>query len=332
MRPLRCHALSASLMLLVMLGCARQGGFPTASRDWRNALGMAFVRVPAGEFIMGTSDADLAAALQRYEREGARKVKLAPEQPAHRVRITQPFLMGKHEVTVGQFRRFVEATGHKTDAERGGGPHVYDAERSQDWFKKLGVSWRAPGFPQSDRHPVVCVSWNDAQAFLKWLNAIDAARPAGSSYRLPTEAEWEYAARGPERREFAWGTPWATRRANFADRQSGLMWADDADDGHARTAPVGAYSPAGDTPLGIADMTGNVWEWCLDTFRGDFYGKSPTDDPACAEPRPERVERGGSWAFTRDYCRAAFRFRLKPAESYDTLGFRVVLAPVPGKE
>ncbi len=325
-----CAACFLFLVAILFFGCAQPFPPRGPGQQWANSFGMRFVCVPAGEFRMGSTDEEVEAVLERFAGQGVRKAKLLPEQPAHPVRITRPFLMGKYEVTVGQFRRFVEATGYRTDAERHGGSNVYDAEASQEWFKKKDASWRRPGFAQTEHHPVVCVSWNDAQVFLKWLNQVDETKPVGWAYRLATEAEWEYAARHSSHREYAWGNEWKGRRANFADQRSGLQWADDkADDGHARTAPVGSYSPAGDTPLGIADMTGNVWEWCRDTFAADFYKRSPAKDPVCLEPRPERVERGGSWAFTRDYCRAAFRFRLKPTDSYDNLGFRIVLARTP---
>ncbi len=312
---------------ILLAGCVRPDLPAAPGACWRNGLGMTFVRVPAGEFAMGTTASEAKALLERFAASGLRQERLAPEQPQHGVAITRAFLMGKHEVTIGQFRRFVEATGYTTDAERRGGAHVFDAAGSQDWFKKAGAHWRTPGFPQTDRHPVVCVSWNDAQAFIEWLNEADPAKPKGGHYRLPTEAEWEYAARGSEGLEYAWGDEWDGERANFADARSSVPWADEADDEYSRTAPVGSYSPAGDTPLGIADLTGNVWEWCLDTFAADFYQRSPRSDPVCLEQRPERVERGGSWGFTPDYCRAAFRFHCAPAESYDTLGFRVLLVP-----
>lgn len=293
---------------------------------WENGLGMRFVLVPAGEFVMGSSQEDIEALKARFGAANIRNERVAVEKPRHTVQITRPLLMGKHEVTVAQFRRFVEATGHKTDAERGKGPFVHGGTDS--WEKKPDANWRSPGFQQADDHPVVCVSWNDAQKFIEWMNTTDTKKARSWAYRLPTEAEWEYAARGPERREWAWGSDWDGTRTNFADKQSGLPWGDQkSDDGHARTAPVGSYSPKGDTPLGLADMTGNVWEWCQDWFDPAYYGSSPVKDPVNTKEGNRRVERGGSWAFTPDYCRAAFRFALEPVESYDTLGFRVVLAP-----
>ena len=317
-----------SALLCAFCGCARTlpPGIEHSGDVWENSLRMRFVLVPPGEFVMGSSTAELKALVARFGEGKIRPERIAPEKPDHLVRITRPVLFGKHEVTVGQFRRFVEATGYKTDAERSGGSHVNGG--LDTWEKRAEANWRMPGFEQGDDHPVVCVSWNDARAFIAWLNKADRMRPAGWRYRLPTEAEWEFAARGPDRFEWAWGNDWDGSRANFADKRSGLPWGDkDADDGHARTAPVGFYSPKGDTPLGIADLTGNVWEWCLDWFDPAYYERCPKDDPVNTRPGNRRVERGGSWAFTPDYCRTAFRFALEPNESYDTLGFRVVLAP-----
>ncbi len=317
---------------LAALVCAVSGCGPTlppgvehSGDEWENGLGMKFVLVPPGEFVMGSTPEELKALSKRFGEGKIRPERVAVETPAHSVRITKPLLFGKHEVTVGQFRRFVEAMGYKTDAERGGGAFAYNGI---DWEKRADATWRKPGFEQADCHPVVCVSWRDAQAFIAWLNKSDVKRPRHWAYRLPTEAEWEWAARGPDRFEWAWGNDWDGARANFADKQSKFAWGDaKTDDGHARTAPVGSYSPKGDTPLGLADMTGSVWEWCQDWFDPAYYQTAPAIDPVNRKEGNRRVERGGSWAFTPDYCRTAFRFALEPNESYDTLGFRVVLAP-----
>jgi formylglycine-generating enzyme required for sulfatase activity len=321
--------LGTAPVIAAAVGCVDgPGAEPTRpGAKWTNSLGMEFVRIPAGEFVMGTSEADVRALIARFGEEALRLDRIAAEKPRHRVRITRDFLMGRHEVTVGQFRRFVEASNYKTDAERGGGANAHTVADS--WEKTPGITWWKPGFKQTDVHPVVCVSWNDAQKFIEWLNAADRKNPKGWAYRLPSEAEWEYAARGAARREYAWGDDWSSARANFADKTSGLGWGDQKiDDGYARTAPVASFSPKGDTPLGLCDMTGNAWEWCQDWFDAAYYQRSPVDDPLNAKPGRTRVERGGSWAFTADYCRAAFRLGLEPAESYDNLGFRVVLAPV----
>ena len=327
---------TALLPALLVLGCAAPkapvrtvGPPPTRpGAAWANAKGIPFVLIPAGAFTMGTSDAQAKELLRRFGDQGVDPDTLAPERPAHHVRITKAFLISRHEVTRGQFRQFVEAAAYKTDAERLGGSNVLDPQGTGDWIKDPTANWRSAGFPQTDGHPVVCVSWNDAQAFCAWLNDTDRTRPKGWTYRLPTEAEWEYAARGPTPRHFPWGNLWKDPHANFADRSSELAWRDaDHDDGHPRTAPVGSYSPNGDSPFGAADMAGNVWEWCLDRYDEGFYKASPSDDPVNVKAGDARVERGGSWAFSKDRCRAACRYRLTPAASYDNLGFRIVLAP-----
>ncbi|MFP4056526.1 MAG: formylglycine-generating enzyme family protein [Candidatus Brocadiia bacterium] len=313
----------------LLVGCAPRPAFPPPrGATWTNGLGMTFVTLGPGEFRMGTTRAEADERLRRYAEQSLRAERIAPETPAHPVRLARPFLMARTEVSVADFRRFAQATGYTTDAERGDGAHAYDGVDA--WPPSPDVTWRSPGFPQGDDHPVVCVSWHDARAFAEWLNRADPRRPSGWVYRLPTEAEWEFAARGAQRREWAWGDRWQGARANFADRCSGIPWAHGAiDDHHPRTAPARAYSPRGDTPDGIADLTGNVWEWCLDRFAADYYEESPRREPCNTDRGDTRVERGGSWAFTQDYCRAAFRFYAQPRAAYDNLGFRLVLAPAP---
>lgn len=314
------RAIGVGVLLLATAGCwPAQERFPP--RRWTNSLGMEFVRIGAGKFTMGTPRKEAEGLSERF---GTPLRKFLPETPPHEVVLSRDFLIARYEVTVAQFRRFVEATGYRTDAERGGGATVHiEMDR---WEKKAAASWKNPGFPQTDRHPVVCVSWNDAMAFAEWLDKVDSSRPRGWRYRLPTEAEWEFAARGGEGRRYPWGNEWSNEWANFADRRSGLPWARvEADDGFARTAPVGSFSPKGDTPEGVADLCGNVWEWCLDWFEAGFYERSPRVDPLNDRPGSQRVERGGSWAFTEDYCRSAFRMPLSPEASYDNLGFRLVL-------
>jgi len=314
-KHLLAPGLCSGTFLAVLLGCAsaaRAVEPPALPERWTNWVGMEFVRIPAGEFTMGTNEGE----------PGSRP----EERPAHKVRITHPFLMGKHEVTVEQYHKMIYCIGGLTEAEKTGGPNVYIM--GDVWEPRADRSCRSPGFEQTDRHPVTCVTWNDAQRFIKWLNRF-GARPEGTAYRLPTEAEWEYAASGPKRFVYPWGNEFDPKCANFSDAQSKLPWAKrDQDDGFARTAPVGSFSPAGDSPFGLADLGGNVWEWCEDWFDKDYYKTSPAEDPVNLKPATERVERGGSWAFTPDRCRVAFRFKTEPGKGFDNLGFRVVLVPV----
>ena len=291
--------------------------------EFTNAIGMKFVRIPAGEFRMGSSEEEIKAALAKYP--DANVESFAGQKPAHKVRLTRAFLMGKHEATVGQFRRFVEATRYRTEAESGAGREqgfVFDGGDKPD------ASWRKPYFEQTDAHPVVCVSWNDAKKFVEWLNGNDKTRPAGWTYRLPTEAEWEYAARGPKGLIYPWGNEWDGTRCNFADKKAGLPWGDkEADDGYARTAPVGSYSPKGDSPFGACDMAGNVAEWCEDW--DGAYDKGDQSDPTGPATGVLRVVRGGSWIEHPWALRTATRLRGRPESWVSTSGFRVVLAPGP---
>src|SRR5262249_35322462 len=159
---------------------------PKQSGRFTNTLGMEFALIPAGQFKMGSP-------VDEFLRQ-------ANEGLQHDVTITQPFYLGIHEVTVGQFRAFVEASGYQTDAETSGrGSQRYD-EAIRKWQSRPECTWRNPGWPQSDEDPVVCVTWNDAVAFCTWLT-----RRENRTYRLPTEAEWEYACRGGTTTPFAFG-------------------------------------------------------------------------------------------------------------------------------
>ncbi|HOZ94035.1 MAG TPA: SUMF1/EgtB/PvdO family nonheme iron enzyme, partial [Ottowia sp.] len=252
-------------------------------------LGMRFVRVPAGEFMMGSAESPQALAKAFPHAERRRLTDLADEQPVHRVRLTRDFWLGAHEVTVGQFRQFVQASGYVPESVRDGSGAYgfnprYDPSRTQrgDLFEGRDprYSWQNPGFAQTDAHPVVNVTWNDAVAMARWLSERE-----GVTYRLPTEAEWEYAARAGSRTRYPGGDDPQVllRSANTFDRETALRWprwrdqAGHGSDGHAFTAPVGSYAP---NAFGLYDMIGNVWEWCADWYGEDYYRRSPTDDPA----------------------------------------------------
>ena len=278
---------------------------------YRNPLGMEFVLIPAGEFMMGSP-----------EYEGWREVR---EGPVHKVRITEPFLLQAHQVTVGQFTEFARTTGYRTEAERGDGALGWTGT---EWKKDKGRNWRNPGFEQSESHPVTCVSWNDAQTFCRWLSD-----KGEGTFRLPTEAQWEYACRAGSRYRYWWGGEEADggRCANVADKTAKGQFPDwtvmDTDDGYVFTAPVGNYLP---NPFGLYDMTGNVWEWCSDWFGEDYYSKSPDADPPGPPSGELRVCRGGSWYGSPRYCRSACRGRYTPGIRDNLLGFRVSrVAPRP---
>jgi formylglycine-generating enzyme required for sulfatase activity len=239
------------------------------------------------------------------------------ERPVHEVCVSD-FQLGTYEVTVGQFRRFAEATGYLTEAERGDGCFF---NTGIEWRKDRVVTWRNPGYFQDDRHPVVCVSWNDAMAYTAWLS-----RQLGRTCRLPTEAEREYAARsGGKAYKFSWGVGWPA--GNIADESARrrypgwVIWVGH-DDGHVFTAPVGSF-PANE--LGLYDMTGNVWEWCWDWYGERYYAESYRNDPSGPPGGAFRVLRGGAWFDTPVFLRTTDRLMNAPDLRNTNFGFRVAV-------
>lgn len=255
------------------------------------------VQIKGGSFRMGTSDG------------------FPFEAPVHEVTI-KSFWMDKHEVTVAQFERFVAATDYKTEAEKYGWSGVFDL-KSGEWTKVDGATWKHPLGPASaakPNEPVVHVSYADAQAYAKW---------AGK--RLPTEAEFEYAARGGQNHIYAWGDEHNPNGKLLANTWQGTFpQKDEGTDGFVGVAPVGSY-PA--NPYGLHDITGNVWEWCSDWFGPDYYARSPKENPQGPENGAERVLRGGSWMCSTNYCvgyRVAARNKTAPDSGLNNLGFRCV--------
>lgn len=318
-------------LLLLLLTWVAAGAH--AADIEHNSLGMAFVRLPAGEFLMGSDEAPDSLARAYPELPAARFAQLDDEGPVHRVRITRAFWMGQHEVTVGQFRRFVEASGYVAESEADGtGGYGWRADYDPattprgDAFegRDRRYSWRNPGFAQGEDHPVVNVTWHDAQALAAWLS-----RTEGRRYRLPTEAEWEYACRaGTRSRYHAGDDPRSLLgAANVFDARSARHWpqwqamALQGDDGHAFTAPVGSYAP---NPWGLHDMHGNAWEWVADWHGDDYYAKSPIDDPQGPAEGTVRVRRGGSWHTWPFYARASYRNWNAPSTRYTLVGIRLV--------
>ncbi len=285
--------------------------------DLGGGVTMELVLIPAGESMMGSklSPSEVAAKF------GGKEEFYKDEHPRHRVRIDKPFYLGKTEVTVGQFGRFVAATGYKTDAEKGGQDFENGTKGGYTWTTKWewveDVSWRRPGFEQSDDHPVVLVSWNDAKAFCDWL-----AGKAGRPVRLPAEAEWEYACRGGTTTAYWWGDEMddTGKVANVADRAHRTAKESfkvmPCDDGYHLTAPVEHYRANG---FRLHDMIGNVGEWC-----DDWYEKYP-GSTATSEwfGQKCRVLRGGSWYDAAGNCRRARRGRGRPADRDSSYGFRV---------
>ncbi len=252
--------------------------------------GMSFVFVKGGCYQMGDTfgggDAD--------------------EKHAHEVCLND-FYFGKYEVTVGQFRKFVNDAGYQTEAEKGDGCYVWTGSQ---WDKRRDANWRNPGFNQNENHPVACVSWNDATAFIEWQS-----RKSGRNYRLPTEAEWEYAARSGGKSE-----KWAGTSSESSLRDYAWYVANSGN----KTHPVGQKQPNG---LGLHDMSGNVWEWCQDWYDRNYYGSSDRDNPGGPSSGSLRVFRGGSWFHDAAYARAAARGWNFPDDRYFILGFRLALTP-----
>jgi formylglycine-generating enzyme required for sulfatase activity len=255
---------------------------------------MAFIK--GGSFIMGTDEG------------------MSFEGPAHEISVSS-FWIDKFEVTVAQFDEFVKSTGYKTEAEELGWSGVFSVD-SGEWGKVDGADWHHPEGPDSTAapdEPVTQVSLRDALAFAKW---------AGK--RLPTEAEWEYAARGGrDRVTYAWGNDLMPKGKPAANWWQGMFpETNTGEDGYLGRAPVGRFPP---NPFGLYDVSGNVWEWCSDYFSGDYYSSSPRLDPRGPEAGDERVIRGGSWMCSENYCtgyRVAARSHTGADSGLNNLGFR----------
>lgn len=281
-----------------------------------DALGL--VDVPGGVFAMGTEDP------RGYPSDG--------EGPVHEVELA-PFRLARHAVTNDVFAAFVAATSYVTDAERYGAsfvfggllpddfPHTRGVVGAEWWREVEGASWRRPEGPHSSieeraTHPVVHVSWNDAMSFCTWAGV-----------RLPTEAEWERAARGGRvGHHYPWGDdlePDGVHRMNVF--QGVFPGGGIAADGWAGTCPVGAFPP---NDYGLHEMTGNVWEWCSDWFHPGWYAVSPRSAPTGPSHGESKVMRGGSYLCHESYCwryRVDARSANTPDSSTGNLGFRVAL-------
>ena len=275
-------------------------------------LGLALVPVKAGKFQMGSP----AGEKDRDD-----------DETQHDVTLTRDFWLGQTEVTRGQFAAFVQTTKHQTTAENEGSAFAVDGQGK--WGDTKGATWQQPGFSQTDEHPVVCVSWDDAVAFCRWLTERErkAGRLLGGQvYRLPTEAEWEYACRAGTRTAYAWaanpadGKGWANAADQSAKRQFPNWTVFPWDDGSVYTAPVKQFKA---NAWGLHDLHGNVWEWCA-----DWYGAYPTgasNDPKGPNDGASRVLRGGSFSDAPGCVRCAFRDGLHPAGRGARGGFRVCL-------
>jgi formylglycine-generating enzyme required for sulfatase activity len=260
-----------------------------------NSVGMELVWIEPGTFMMGSPEEEVG----RWD--GERQ---------HLVTLTQGYYLGATEVTRGQFSAFVQATNYRTEAEMLGSAWTLDG--SDNWSDVKGATWLNPGFTQDDSHPVVCVSWNDAVEFTKWLSGKE-----GRTYRLPTEAEWEYGCRAGTTTPFHTGETISTDQANYDGNYA--YGAGRKGEYRDRTTPVGAFEP---NAWGLYDMHGNAWEWCQDWY-GD-YPAGDAMDPSGPDGGADRVLRGGGWFFIPRGCRSAYRLGGDPGNRYSNGGFRLV--------
>ena len=265
---------------------------------------------------MGSAPDEIASLLRRHRK--ANGAILQDEIPSHRV-FLDAFYIDKYEVTNARFQQFVQATGYRTQAEREGGGKIRTG--AQTWVQVSDANWRSPRGQGSsiaglEAHPVVQVSWHDAKAYCTW---------AGK--RLPTEAEWEKAARGTDGRLYPWGNQTDGTRVNFCDRNCPFEWRDaSVDDGSPSTAPVGSYE-TGKSPYGVYDMAGNVWEWVADWYEATYYRRSPARNPQGPTSGTQVVLRGGSWLYTAPDFRTTERAGVPPDRRNENIGLRCVQMP-----
>jgi sulfatase modifying factor 1 len=259
--------------------------------DTTFGLNLEMVAVKGGTFKMGSNEKN-------------------DEEPVHSVTLSD-FYLGKYEITLGQFRKFIEETGFETYADKNGGSYFFTGS---EWKLIAGLNWKynAAGTLSKgeENHPVKYVCWYDAVKFCEWLS-----QKSGKTYRLPTEAEWEYAARGGDRASDAAPTKYAG--SNTIDK---IAWY--GSNSYNNTHPVGTKLP---NQLGIYDLTGNVWELCSDWYCADYYSKSPLNNPKGAPAGIDVVRRGASWFQDSDttVCRITTRGSIVPFGRSMDIGFRV---------
>ncbi len=254
------------------------------SKKLTNSLEMTFVFIEPGTFLMGDDNG------------------MDNEKPAHEVTINNGFYIQTKEVTVGQFREFIKDTDYKTTAEKEDGTYVFT---DKGYEKKEDANWRNPYFSQDDNHPVVCISRNDIDNFIIWLSGKE-----GNQYRLPTEAEWEYACRAGSSINYFWGDSISNDYCWYKENAEAV------------THPVGKTKPNSN---GLYDMLGNVMEACSDIFDKDYYKRSPAIDPEGPDYGNEVVFRGGAWYFGPEHCRCSVRFGGERIIRSPLMGFRLVI-------
>jgi formylglycine-generating enzyme required for sulfatase activity len=314
---------SARLVLLAIssiLLCRTAAGDKAAGGDEAVQIGQTFrdcsdcpqmVVIPIGDFLMGASDEeterDVDAASPANERGYARSI-MSQEHPEHPVSIERPFAISKYRVTRGEFAAFVQETGYSTE----GGctfwvNHTYPVHPEGDW--------QAPGFAQTDRDPVVCVSWLDAKAYIAWLNGKlheHSSSDGGNAYRLLSEAEWEYAARAGTRTARWWGD--SIGSGNTVCDECGSPW------DKQQPAPAGSFQT---NAFGVSDVLGGTWEWTEDCWNETYAGAPQVGSAWTTAECQYRVMRGGSWTNRPYILRSARRSYSNPSQRTNYVGFRI---------
>lgn len=262
---------------------------------------MVFLQISAGKFTMGTT----------LEKDPQAK---SDEMPEHEVFLSE-YWIGKYPVTNTQYMAFTRATGYRTLAEKIGRGWIFDGK---NWLDAEGVDWLHPDGPDSDiadrmDHPVIQITYDDALAFCRWLSHVE-----NLNIRIPTEAEWEKAARGDKGYKFPWGNAVLDdEHCNFGKQNVGTI---------IDTTPVDFYSPISDSPYGICDMAGNVFEWTSDWYAEDYYASSPILDPKGPATGENLVLRGGSRYFDDISVRTTNRNKIEPTARDTDIGFRCVFS------
>jgi len=304
------------LFLFTVAALAGASGPSQAAESYRDCADCPLmVTVPGGSFSMGSSPSGISSAVS----EGAKAENIQDETPQHDVSVKQ-FAMSVTEVTRDQFDAFVRATGHQA-----GGPCWVFSKAENKFVRSNAHDWRDPGFSQSGNHPVVCVNWNDAKAYVRWLS-----QKTGKSYRLPTEAEWEHAARAGTSAPRYWGydNSSACRSANVTDRTRAAahnlgtspLYVFPCIDGYVYTAPVAQFQA---NAFGLNDMLGNVWEWTEDCYNTSYNGAPNNGSAWLTDNCSLRVPRGGSWDAHPWGVRSADRDGAPATFRNDVVGFRV---------
>ena len=326
--------LSSIALLTLALSLALPSRADDPPAEITNSIGIKLKLIPAGDFLMGADETQ--AQLEKDFGEFRKDVQVEDERPQHEVRITKPYYLGIYEVSLSEFRQFINDTDYRTQVESDGRGGFGWNKNARTGMWRKDYSWRGWGVNQSETSPVVNVTWNDCVAFCKWLSDKENAR-----YRLPTEAEWESACRaGTSTRYYDATKPADVFRlgnlhdvtltetcgpTRVADREGNptgeIAKVFPGRDGFAFTAPAGRFRP---NAFGLYDMLGNAWEWCADWYSKDYYKGAPDEDPQGPAKGKLRVLRGGGWTADPLDCRSACRRKMNPDHANYLTGFRLL--------